>query len=512
MKNQKQELTAAEIEDLKSKGYDPEEIEHAEVIVSTYEDWLDPTYTIPNFSLGISCLYRYENEVKVRLMILVLRESEWMKIEQRKQAFFDELVKGRLKMLVESFDRKYNGSREKEILVSDQLALVEQFTRGEIPRRTDGDVYSIRTDLLYLGFRNDGKNSHRLDYWYNQICVNGEDAKQYVSEHHIHTPESQWNTGNYPLGLIAWAPAFYEFKEYLKSKKGGKDLDLTQKPAMEKILTEKDCFIYETRLPGIPPSEDYLAWKKALDERIDTERKAGKFPVLANCPHCDLVIRGALKIGLTESELKVFLEKFGRHEYDNFAAGPHFDKVKDRLNSATLLDEIFDIASTFGNPELGNHFLQSVYNDLQKRGMVNWPSQIKVFNQRFKERLSERNASISAVPTPDNQTEITNLPPDFFSLFVSEQAANRALTAANKVGIISIVDEIITWSYGGKTGAILALWQAVKAKNLANPLYVTGRVACPIIAKRFGISVDRNIYDSMAAYIKPLKEEILHHL
>jgi len=163
--------------------------------------------------------------------------------------------------------------------------------------------------------------------------------------------------------------------------------------------------------------------------------------------------------------------------------------------------------------------------------IANWPkvelSDFKEFH-RYKEHLFEYGGTVGDYPlswqeieggkknehTPaklPTNTESKKKAPIFEQLFVSGES-ERVLVAAENVGIINIEGQTITWNYGGKKGAILALWDAVKAKGLANPDYVTTRVACPVIAQKFGTSVDPNIYDSMARYIKPLKEDIMLHL
>jgi len=134
--------------------------------------------------------------------------------------------------------------------------------------------------------------------------------------------------------------------------------------------------------------------------------------------------------------------------------------------------------------------------------------EIRAAVQAEKERRSPPPLPQSVTPTTG---EHIKEPPTFEQLFVPG-TTERVLAAAQKVEISKIEGKTITWNYGGKKGAILALWDAVKAKGFANPDYVTTRIACPVIAQKFGTSVDPNIYDSMARYIKPLKEDIMLHL
>ncbi len=60
---EKYHLSPQEIEELEKRGYVYEEIVNANQIVSTYENWLDPDYEIPNFSRGISGHYFSDNNI-----------------------------------------------------------------------------------------------------------------------------------------------------------------------------------------------------------------------------------------------------------------------------------------------------------------------------------------------------------------------------------------------------------------------------------------------------------------
>jgi len=145
---------------------------------------------------------------------------------------------------------------------------------------------------------------------------------------------------------------------------------------MEKKFTEKDCFIY-----------DVQKWeKKALEEKIVAERRAGKTVVEAGCGVCLGILKGALRIGLTQSELNVFQQKLEGHQYADLSRSPYFDKKTQRLDATALLDEIFGIANAFDNPTLGNYFLQTAFNEVQTKKDVDWASDRIIFNKQYKER------------------------------------------------------------------------------------------------------------------------------
>lgn len=125
----------------------------------------------------------------------------------------------------------------------------------------------------------------------------------------------------------------------------------------------------------------------------------------------------------------------------------------------------------------------------------------------LEERLDQSESQLSTTKEVESTEMIS-----YFDLFRKKEDGQRALHVAQKLEIICIDNENISWNFGGKKAAILAFWQAVIAKQMANPDYVTRRIACAIIAEKFGTTVDRNIYDSVAKFIKPLKQEIIHNL
>ncbi len=187
---------------------------------------------------------------------------------------------------------------------------------------------------------------------------------------------------------------------------------------------------------------------------------------------------------MTESDLRVFIEKFGRHEYDNFAAGPHFDKEKDRLNTVTLLDEIFEIASIFENPDLGDYFLKSAHADVQKRGLINWPSQAKVFNKDFKERLAQRNTAIAQPKSKAGRKP--NPPRTFLSLFKGEPEMKRLLHAAAAVGLIANDGELYVWiDEGAKSHRVCALWFAAVHIGLTSDRFKNKEAITKVIQQFF---------------------------
>lgn len=171
---------------------------------------------------------------------------------------------------------------------------------------------------------------------------------------------------------------------------------------MEKILTENDCFIYEVPLSGISPSAVDSPNSHELHEKIASERSKGKKIVKVGCHVCEKIIRDALNVGLTESELKVFIEKFKDHEYQKLVQSPHFDKNTYRLNTRAFLDEIFGIAASFDTPGIGDYFLQSVMEEIE-RDRSNPASDTMILKKQFEKRRKAVTSKLKVTKRPNEK-------------------------------------------------------------------------------------------------------------
>lgn len=241
--------------------------------------------------------------------------------------------------------------------------------------------------------------------WYERFCIDGEEPIGAVSRQDCMLTAKELNQKSDTLHFVVSALALERFKKYLNAKlKEGEmpvliEKPLSQEPEAEKILTESDCFIYEAKLIGLPPSEASLANQRVFDETLATKQREGKILVQVCCSTTGQIITGGLKIGLTQSELNVFIGKFKGHQYRDLGRSPHYDKEKDQLNTSALLGEIFSIASAFDNPVLGDYFLKSAFEEVQRRNNDSWASHILVFNKQYKERLAIRNTPAIAIQT-----------------------------------------------------------------------------------------------------------------
>jgi len=447
------QLTPAEIEDLEKRGFGREEIDRAEREEYSYEDWLDPARSMGPFmgrDWGV-----FSEKLNGKLTLSILPEIERQKIIQRQAEVFRAFEDDYTKALIEDFERYFIGSKEGKRLIEQKIKalkklLFEHKERAEYHVLTKGLRFTLYT------FSQTDKGS--MYYWYDSVCVKNlyglSVPSDYVFPHHCSLTTAELAASNTDdLHFVVAALACERFKKYLNAK-----LLESEPPALAaKILTETDCFFYETKLFGIPPSESDLAAQNALGETLSAQQQAGKIVVKASDRTAEGIIKGALKIGLTQGELNVFLEKFAGREYGNWHSGTHFDLPKKRLNTTSILDEIFGIASSFDNPALGDYFLKSAFDEVQSVGDPSYSSTILVFSKQFNERMAERNA---AAPTTV-KAKAARQPRTFQSLFKGIPEMEQLLAAAVSVGLVVKDGGGYAWIYeGAKSHRVCALWFA----------------------------------------------------
>jgi hypothetical protein len=230
----------------------------------------------------------------------------------------------------------------------------------------------------------------------------------------------------------------------------------------------------------MPPTEAYL---KANEERHllhQKMRQEGKHLIQVCCqPHSGEIIKGALKIGLTVTELDVFLENFNQHYFADLGRNPHYNSETGVLNVDVLIDEIFEIASLFSNPALQDYFIQSAVKEVQSRNNSFWATNILRFNKRFAERMESRNAK------KETASETT-----FEGLFLDNVQPVEGVKLARRMGLIN---EAGKWIYKTKEKQLAALWWIMKERNLVRTDLVADGKAVQIVARQFGISAAKNV-------------------
>lgn len=267
---EKYKLTLAEIEELERRSFDREEIEQANQVVYSFEDWLKGNpFSLMLSDWGISPYYLDENErstskEKGGLTLFILPESEWLKIEQYKAEKLKGFVLAYFEALVESFEIKEKGSFEPILLAESELGKVKDLIEDKFPKCTTGWIYSNLTlekiPSIWLQYRNDCGDKSNLSYWFKKVCVNGENGVRYVRHRHTTLTANELNSLHPDdLHFVVSALAFHRFKGYLEKKFLGKEdvrveedfplspffhdgqkLDLALRAAFETELTNED--------------------------------------------------------------------------------------------------------------------------------------------------------------------------------------------------------------------------------------------------------------------------------
>ena len=104
-------------------------------------------------------------------------------------------------------------------------------------------------------------------------------------------------------------------------------------------------------------------------------------------------------------------------------------------------------------------------------------------------------------------TRTQTAPVSFESLFAGPKEKEEVLRVCEDVGIIKRKDGLPIWSYGGKVGAIVILWDVLRLNSfLINE--INSDLAIDAIAKEFGITVSKRARSGTPAYREALIEKI----
>ena len=145
-------------------------------------------------------------------------------------------------------------------------------------------------------------------------------------------------------------------------------------------------------LQGYPPTEVELLAEKKREEILAAKQREGKILIKTAHNASTEIIKGALKIGLTQYELSIFLRKFNEaREYFDLHGSKYYNKNTENMDITSLLDEIFEIGTSFANSELGDYFIQSAYKEMQGIAHDFGEGAIFRFNKKFAERRTDAN-------------------------------------------------------------------------------------------------------------------------
>lgn len=413
------QLSPAELEELE-KWYDLEEIEKAERRVYTYEDWLDPE-RIKGMPAepGIEHFYLDEKRNSTKkgegvLTFFILPEIEGQKIEKRKAEIVEGFVTTYTNALIGYFESRFNNSLEKKILVENEIERVRKL----LFEWNERAIYATYGDGLWLYFQNFGnQKAGTMCDWYEQFCINGEDAKTAVSPYHSTITASELSRNSDTLHFVVAALAFERFKKYLNQK-------------LEAVASQ---------------------------ERLVLAKVKPKIKSSYCCPNTEKIMQDLIeKFDVTQDDVRIFEEFFPMHPYTNLDMGnPYRDNDTRILDFDKLLDKIFQVASLFEG-EIQEYFFACVVEDAEEKSRHRWDTDLHILKKKIGERRKMEKAAAQTPPLKDSRP----LAPYFHS---SDQL-DLAIKAATETGLI----QNGVWVHiGYKTNAVSIFWRAAIAAGLA---------------------------------------------
>lgn len=135
-------------------------------------------------------------------------------------------------------------------------------------------------------------------------------------------------------------------------------------------------------LIGNTAEQDY---KRDLLARLKAE---GKELVPVCCNDTKDALEAALEFGLEEAEFWLFVNFFRGHRITDFAAP---DYIKNGIDINQVITRIFETADLLPREALQSHFLESAYQDVQRRNKASWKAgHLLTFNKLFRERLAHK--------------------------------------------------------------------------------------------------------------------------
>lgn len=379
---QEYQLTEADIKQLQEWGFEPDEINDADRIVYTYEDWLNPDRSMGLFPFGgwgIKAHYLTEKGDSTtkgngKLTLFILPESEGQKIEQRKGEIVEGFVAAYFEALTSWFESQYEQSLEKKILTEKELKKVEKL----LFEWNEDYHYNSYGEGFWLSFYNyASRKAGSMCDWYERFCVNGEDPKRAVSRHQATMTANELNSNHpEPLHYVVAALAFHRFKSYLKSK-------LEDKGALSSIQ------------------------KAQIKQRYC-------------CFDTDKIMEGLVRnYEVTQIEVRHFEDFFNSHPYTNLDWGNLYrDETTKDLDFEKLLTKIFDVSSLF-NDEVQDYFFTCFLMDaeIQNTRRIG-ETDFYILKKRIEER---RNVSKSTTKKKKKESKKEDALPDLESALVAPE-------------------------------------------------------------------------------------------
>lgn len=150
----------------------------------------------------------------------------------------------------------------------------------------------------------------------------------------------------------------------------------------QSLLSSNSFHVTTPTLTSIPPKPsevqrevDYNNWLR------ENEKKE----ILVCCDNTANMIKGALRIGINQSELSILKSVLHLHPYDRFGGNKFRREKQIEVDVYSLIEEIVEISTHFSD-EVQTYFLEEFYNLVQKENLQpRWTLTLSKFNKKWKE-------------------------------------------------------------------------------------------------------------------------------
>ena len=421
----------------------PEEYEKFEKIYFGLEDWVNRKlpWSGWNFKFGEHMVW-YEKEKVTR--IFVLPEEEYQKIVSKQNEILESHVKANLDWKTSEFSRKLSKSLEPELFINQEIEKLDNvlYDKGYsnfVVWYNQGNSF---TSCDYSPESTFGSRySNKIAYWYERIFVRVDyEARIFMN------PSDEGDYSRY-IPVVA-ALYIYRFREYLKEILLKHVKDKTTNTSYENRI-KLDPFYRE--LPKkIDPKRIHVAnyLKKILgeeDEETTTAYQDGKRVIFISPAESIDVIDNAIKIGISNPELNIFIDYFNNASFTFFATNKHRIDSKNDVDVKALIDEIFEVAELFKDKRLGELFLTSIYNCIQIRNNnPGWSKSQLKFNRQFEQRLKGKEQRMPG-RTPKSKAKPKD--PSFIALFKHNEDRLSKFFVLLKHANVRALDENNKWIF-----------------------------------------------------------------
>lgn len=202
------------------KTYLKDKLEREDVVELSFEDWQtgSENWRFVDFRPSEYPINRpFERHLSRgkdgQYRLYSLSDPEYQKIAAYRNDIFDRQVGIFIQGQIEGFEKRYSTSLERETLLKTELEKVNDWLKNKelssayvFPNPNGGTI--IFSDLMGLA-RKEGEDANLFPYWYNELIVQGKDARTYIE------PKYEYD-GNLPYPIAVHV--LYRYKIFLENR------------------------------------------------------------------------------------------------------------------------------------------------------------------------------------------------------------------------------------------------------------------------------------------------------